>query len=65
MSQRIGVTLTDELMFALRAQAVEMDKNEAEIVREALKEYFKRKGIKTNSRLKWGGKRTHSKGDSE
>jgi hypothetical protein len=58
MSQKIGITLTDDILQAVKAEADADGKSEAQVIREALKEHFQRKGIKVNARFKtWGGKR--------
>ena len=56
-TKRVVATLPDDMGQALKEVAKSTDRTEAQIIRDALKEYFRKQGRSVRSGLKWGGLR--------
>ena len=52
--ERIVFNATDEMAAAIRGQAQERRITRSEIIREALEEYFERRGTTMDERIEWG-----------
>jgi hypothetical protein len=51
MSYRLGITLSDELLKAVKEEKEATGLSEAQVIRTALKEYFEARGRRIDARL--------------
>lgn len=62
---KLAVTITDEMQNALDEEAGKRGAPVSSVVREAIKEFFQKRGKKIDGGVTWGGNRRGEQGSEE